>query len=102
MIGKQAHPEELVQYLGRLRKTTVPCFMVIHTGIDENHQVNIDTLKTTYLDKNAKFINRLNKVAELLREIFDDLMLFIAEDILYHFSNFPNLKTVFSTGFYLI
>lgn len=72
VIGKQAHPEELVQFQGRLRKTTVPCFMVIHTGIDENHQVNIDTLKTTYLDKNAKFINRLNKVAELLSEIFDD------------------------------
>ena len=72
VIGKQAHPEELVQFLGRLRKTTVPCFMVLHTKIDENHQINIDTLKKIYLNKNKKYTTRMNKISELLAEIFDD------------------------------
>lgn len=72
IVGKDAHPEELVQFMGRLRKATVPCFMVIHTPMSTDHQIRLDTLRTTYLNKNKRFIDKLNKVADLISEIFDD------------------------------
>lgn len=72
VIGKDAHPEELVQFMGRLRKATVPCFMVVHTKIGENHQISLETLRLAFMSKNKRFIDKLNKVAELLSEIFDD------------------------------
>ena len=75
VIGKDAHPEELVQFLGRLRKTSVPCFVVLHTEISENHLINIATLKQGYDEKNLKFIQRLNQLSELLSTIFEDFSL---------------------------
>ncbi|WP_284087410.1 DEAD/DEAH box helicase [Acinetobacter nosocomialis] len=72
IVGKDAHPEELVQFMGRLRKTAVPCFMVIHTEISENHHISLNTLRSTFMSKNKQFIDKLNKVAELLSEIFDE------------------------------
>ncbi|WP_019384275.1 DEAD/DEAH box helicase family protein [Acinetobacter venetianus] len=72
VIGKDAHPEELVQFMGRLRKATVPCFMVVHTDIGEDHRILMDTLRSTFMNKNKRFIDKLNKVAEILSEIFDE------------------------------
>lgn len=72
VIGKDAHPEELVQFMGRLRKATVPCFMVTHTAIGQDHTIRIDTLRKIYMGKNLSFVKKLNKVAELLSEIFDE------------------------------
>ncbi|MDU6284720.1 MAG: DEAD/DEAH box helicase family protein, partial [Acinetobacter sp.] len=63
VIGTDAHPEELVQFLGRLRKTAVPCFMVNHTGIELNHIVDMHALKQKKLEKNERFINRLTEIA---------------------------------------
>lgn len=34
VIGKSAHVEELVQFIGRLRVANAPCFLVTHTPID--------------------------------------------------------------------
>lgn len=75
VIGKDAHPEELVQFLGRLRKTSVPCFVVLHTEISENHLIDIETLKKSYEEKNLNFIQKLNQLSELLSTIFEDFSL---------------------------
>ncbi len=75
VIGKDAHPEELVQFLGRLRKTTVPCFVVLHTGISEDHLTNMESLKKSYEAKNLDFIQKLNQLSELLSAIFEDFSL---------------------------
>ncbi|EXE01859.1 DEAD/DEAH box helicase family protein, partial [Acinetobacter baumannii 1096934] len=79
VIGTDAHPEELVQFLGRLRKTAVPCFMVNHTGIELNHIVDMHALKQKKLEKNERFINRLTEIANLLSELMDDYDLDIEE-----------------------
>ena len=79
VIGTDAHPEELVQFLGRLRKTAVPCFMVNHTGIELNHIVDMHALKQKKLEKNERFINRLTEIANLLSELMDDYDLDIDE-----------------------
>lgn len=75
VIGKDAHPEELVQFLGRLRRTTVPCFVILHTGISEDHLTNIESLRKSYQKKNLDFIQRLNQLSELLSAIFEDYSL---------------------------
>lgn len=75
VIGKDAHPEELVQFLGRLRKTSVPCFIILHTDIGQNHQINIATLKKLYEAKNLEFIQKLNQLSTLLSEIVEDFSL---------------------------
>ncbi|MEO4162803.1 DEAD/DEAH box helicase family protein [Acinetobacter pittii] len=72
VVGTDAHPEELVQFLGRLRKTAVPCFMVNHTGIELNHIVDIRALKQKKLEKNERFIDRLTTIANLLSELMDE------------------------------
>ncbi|MFL1459127.1 DEAD/DEAH box helicase family protein [Acinetobacter baumannii] len=79
VIGTDAHPEELVQFLGRLRKTAVPCFMVNHTDIELNHIVDMHALKQKKLEKNERFINRLTEIANLLSELMDDYDLDIDE-----------------------
>ncbi|MGQ1395535.1 DEAD/DEAH box helicase family protein [Acinetobacter baumannii] len=79
VIGTDAHPEELVQFLGRLRKTAVPCFMVNHTGIELNHIVDIRALKQKKLEKNERFIERLTTIANLLSELMDEYQLDIDE-----------------------
>lgn len=79
VVGTDAHPEELVQFLGRLRKTAVPCFMVNHTGIELNHIVDIHALKQKKLEKNERFIDRLTTIANLLSELMDEYQLDIDE-----------------------
>lgn len=79
VVGTDAHPEELVQFLGRLRKTAVPCFMVNHTGIELNHIVDIRALKQKKLEKNERFIDRLTTIANLLSELMDEYQLDIDE-----------------------
>ena len=57
ILGKDAHPEELVQFLGRLRNATVPCFVDIN------------------LKKNMRFVEKINTVSDLLISVYDDYQL---------------------------
>jgi alanine racemase len=37
ILGKQAHVEELVQFIGRLRLANVPCHILLHTGMSRSN-----------------------------------------------------------------
>ena len=71
VIGKQAHVEELVQFIGRLRLANVPCCILLHTEISQpNH--NITAIHQKHLKKMNDFITRVYKIAEALSSLVDD------------------------------
>ncbi len=71
IVGKQAHVEELVQFLGRLRKANVPCEMLLHTEI-KNEQINIEQYHQKHLQKMQDYITRVSKIAELMSALVTD------------------------------
>lgn len=76
VVGKSAHPEELIQYLGRLRYAIVPCFLVIHTPM-ETHPLNqqtLDKLHTTYTKKIDELLENVQKVADLIVTVNKDFV----------------------------
>lgn len=80
VLGKDAHPEELVQFLGRLRKATVPCFIVLHTKISMDTTILPHKLHEIYLKKNTEFLERVDKAAELLIGVFADYQHIVGDD----------------------
>ncbi|QGM27849.1 DEAD/DEAH box helicase [Acinetobacter towneri] len=75
VLGKDAHPEELVQFLGRLRNATVPCFIVLHTNMAVDTTVAPEKLHDIYLKKNMQFLEKINTVSDLLISVYDDYQL---------------------------
>lgn len=75
ILGKDAHPEELVQFLGRLRNATVPCFVVLHTNMAVDTTVAPEKLHDIYLKKNMRFLEKINTVSDLLISVYDDYQL---------------------------
>lgn len=75
VLGKDAHPEELVQFLGRLRNATVPCFIVLHTNMSMDTTIVPKKLHDIYLEKNGQFLERINRASELLIGVYDDYQL---------------------------
>lgn len=75
ILGKDAHPEELVQFLGRLRNATVPCFVVLHTNMAVDTTVAPEKLHDINLKKNMRFLEKINTVSDLLISVYDDYQL---------------------------
>ena len=80
VLGKDAHPEELVQFLGRLRHATVPCFLVLHTKMSMDSSTIMSKLHAIYLKKNGEFLERINKASELLIGVYDDYQLLTGDE----------------------
>lgn len=80
VLGKDAHPEELVQFLGRLRNATVPCFIVLHTNMAVDTTVAPEKLHDIYLKKNMRFLEKINTVSDLLISVYDDYQLIKDDD----------------------
>lgn len=87
VLGKDAHPEELVQFFGRLRKATVPCFIVLHTKISMDTTVAPYKLHEIYLKKNTEFLDRVSKAVELLISVFADYQNIVGDDEAGHSSS---------------
>ncbi|WAU75396.1 DEAD/DEAH box helicase [Acinetobacter sp. TR3] len=71
ILGKQAHVEELVQFIGRLRLANVPCHILLHTGIPQSN-VKPEQTHQKHLKKLNDFITRVNKIAEALASLAAD------------------------------
>lgn len=80
VLGKDAHPEELVQFLGRLRNATVPCFIVLHTNMTMDTTIVPEKLNDIYLKKNMRFLEKINTVSDLLISVYDDYQLVMDDD----------------------
>lgn len=74
VVGKQAHVEELVQFLGRLRKANVPCEILLHT-VMQNERINTKQYHEKHQKKMQNFIQRVSKVAESMSALMQDFPL---------------------------
>ena len=76
IVGRQAHPEEIVQFMGRLRNASVPCFLVINHAIEQDGGANIEDkieeLHQEFEGKITQFTNRMSEVGEILSTLVDD------------------------------
>ena len=76
IIGRQAHPEEIVQFMGRLRNARVPCILVLTHAIDQQGandvEAKIEELYYKFEDKISLFTKRMSEVGELLSKLVDD------------------------------
>ncbi|KHO14350.1 hypothetical protein NT90_16250 [Acinetobacter baumannii] len=71
VLGKQAHVEELVQFIGRLRIANVPCHILLHTGISRTN-LSAEQLHTKHLKRLNDFITRVNDIANALASLAED------------------------------
>ncbi|ATI38444.1 DEAD/DEAH box helicase [Acinetobacter baumannii] len=71
VLGKQAHVEELVQFIGRLRIANVPCHILLHTGISRTNR-SAEQLHTKHLKRLNDFIIRVNDIANALASLAED------------------------------
>ncbi len=71
ILGKQAHVEELVQFIGRLRIANVPCHILLHTGLSKTNQ-DPKKLHCKHQKRLNDFINRVNDIAQALASLAAD------------------------------
>lgn len=71
ILGKQAHVEELVQFIGRLRIANVPCHILLHTGMSRSND-NPEQLHSKHLRRLDDFITRVNEIAKALASLAED------------------------------
>lgn len=71
ILGKQAHVEELVQFIGRLRIANVPCHIILHTGMSKSDG-DPEKLHSKHLRKLNDFITRVNQISEALASLAED------------------------------
>lgn len=71
ILGKQAHVEELVQFIGRLRIANVPCHILLHTGISRSNG-NPEQFHSKHLRRLNDFITRVNEIAKALASLAED------------------------------
>lgn len=80
VIGKTAHPEELVQYLGRLRNAVAPCFIVIHTSLTTNHLMDVEKFHQTKQARLKKITDQMSKISGIIQDVSADLDFFSGPD----------------------
>ncbi|UIJ77446.1 DEAD/DEAH box helicase [Acinetobacter sp. SH20PTE14] len=79
VVGKQAHVEELVQFLGRLRTANVPCELLLHTEM-KNEAINFVSDHQKHLKRMRNYISRVSTVAKSMSALMHDFSLdFFAE-----------------------
>lgn len=71
ILGKQAHVEELVQFIGRLRIANVPCHILLHTGLTKSNQ-DPEKLHRKHQKRLNDFITRVNDIAQALASLATD------------------------------
>ena len=71
ILGKQAHVEELVQFIGRLRIANVPCHILLHTGLSKTNQ-DPKKLHCKHQKRLNDFITRVNGIAQALASLAAD------------------------------
>ncbi|MDV4308159.1 DEAD/DEAH box helicase [Acinetobacter baumannii] len=71
VLGKQAHVEELVQFIGRLRIANVPCHILLHTGLTRSDQ-DPEKLHRKHQKRLDDFITRVNDIAHALASLAED------------------------------
>lgn len=71
VLGKQAHVEELVQFIGRLRIANVPCHILLHTGLTRSDQ-DPEKLHRKHQKRLDDFITRVNDIANALASLAED------------------------------
>lgn len=71
ILGKQAHVEELVQFIGRLRIANVPCHILLHTGLSKTNQ-DPKKLHCKHQNRLNDFITRVNGIAQALASLAAD------------------------------
>ena len=71
VLGKQAHVEELVQFIGRLRIANVPCHILLHTGLTRSNQ-DPEKLHRKHQKRLDDFITRVNDIAHALASLAED------------------------------
>ena len=71
ILGKQAHVEELLQFIGRLRIANVPCHILLHTGLSTTDQ-DPEKLHHKHLKRLNDFITRVNDIAKALASLAED------------------------------
>jgi len=71
VLGKQAHVEELVQFIGRLRIANVPCHILLHTDLSKSDQ-DPEKQHRKHLKRLDDFITRVNDIAQALASLADD------------------------------
>ena len=80
LVGKQAHPEEVVQFLGRLRQASIPCFILMHTPIKRGKE-SVQKMHEKHLRSLENYLSRVSQVAELTSGLIDDISISFDEDI---------------------
>lgn len=80
LVGKQAHPEEVVQFLGRLRQASIPCFILMHTSIGRGKEP-IDKMHKKHLGNLESYLKRVSQVAELTSGLIDDIHISFDEGV---------------------
>ncbi|WP_151798506.1 DEAD/DEAH box helicase [Acinetobacter bereziniae] len=71
ILGKQAHVEELVQFIGRLRIANVPCHILLHTDLSKTNQ-DPKKLHCKHQKRLNDFITRVNGIAQALASLADE------------------------------
>lgn len=71
ILGKQAHVEEMVQFIGRLRIANVPCHILLHTGLTKSNQ-DPEKLHRKHQKRLNDFITRVNDIAQALASLATD------------------------------
>lgn len=72
ILGKQAHVEEIVQFIGRFRSANVPCFLLLHTLIEQFSEKSNEDTHQEALNKRNGFIQRVNDIAQAMSSLFED------------------------------
>lgn len=71
IVGKTAHPEEIIQFIGRLRYAKVPCFLILHTAISSK-KIDVEKEHAAFQKKIELFCEKISKIAEMLTNIMQD------------------------------
>ena len=75
IIGNGAHPEEIVQFMGRLRHASVPCFIVLNKEIGDKRPTDMVSMHESVQNKIREFTQRIAQIGELTSNLVDDFVL---------------------------
>lgn len=76
ILGKQAHVEEIVQFIGRFRSANVPCYMLLHTELPNNTLAfQLEEIHQKHTDRLKGYIQRVEGIASALTSFIDDYKL---------------------------
>lgn len=75
IIGKRIHVEELIQFMGRLRLASVPCFQHIYTEFSVQSVNDIANYHMQHLKRMQQRADKVQAAAEALKYLVDDYAL---------------------------